>query len=270
MHPDELDDIATQLLAAYDNATLIEPPSRRGSFSMDEAYAVGERLVQRRQARGEQTVGRKIGFTNTTIWAEYGVDRPMWAHVYAGTVVNAPDGMAHISLAGTLAQRIEPEVVFGLAHDIAPDCTAPAALLEQIGWLALGFEIVDCHTPDWRFTSAECTADFGLHARLVIGQRVETASLHDLEAALARFTLTLYHDEQVADSGGGANVLGSPLQALSFLVATLAALGAEPLRAGEVVTTGTLTRALPIAPGQTWRSAAGGIALPGLSMQLTE
>ncbi|HEU5089403.1 MAG TPA: 2-hydroxypenta-2,4-dienoate hydratase, partial [Roseiflexaceae bacterium] len=73
MRPDELDEIATQLLAAYDNATLIEPPSRRGPFSMDEAYAVGERLVQKRRARGEQTVGRKIGFTNTTIWAEYGV-----------------------------------------------------------------------------------------------------------------------------------------------------------------------------------------------------
>ena len=35
-----------------------------------------------RLARGERVLGRKIGFTNRTIWAEFGVDAPMWGYLY--------------------------------------------------------------------------------------------------------------------------------------------------------------------------------------------
>jgi 2-oxo-3-hexenedioate decarboxylase len=262
--------VARELLDAYDHARLIDPPSRRGPFAVADAYAVCAELVALRRARGERTVGRKIGFTNTGIWAEYGVDRPMWAHVYAGTVLRAPGGAATLSLAGMVAPRIEPEVVFGLAAPVEPGTTDPSELLRRIAWLAPGFEVVDCHFPGWRFTSADCTADFGLHARLAIGPPLAVApgAADALVEQLARFTLALWRDGEVAATGGGANVLGSPLLALGYLVETLAAQGGEPLAAGEVVTTGTLTPALPIRPGETWRWEAAGIPLGGLALTL--
>jgi len=68
------------------------------------------------------------------------------------------------------------------------------------------------------------------------------------------------------DRGAGANVLGSPLAALAHLLRVLAQLPAmPPLAAGEIVTTGTLTRALPIHAGETWSTTVEGIDLPGIS-----
>jgi 2-oxo-3-hexenedioate decarboxylase len=264
----DIETLAAQLLDAYDNGRLITPPSAHGSFTLADAYATGERLVALRRDRGEQTVGRKIGFTNTSIWAEYGVDRPLWAAMYASTSQDTDADTATVSLAGMVAPRIEPEIVFGLRRAVAPGITDLRELLDHIAWVAPGFEIVDCHFPEWRFTSADCAADFGLHARLVIGRHlaIDHASGAGLVEKLARFSVTLLRDDVEVATGGGAFVLGSPLYALRYLVETLGSQGAEPLAAGEIVTTGTLTPALPIKPGQRWQSVLDGLEPHGLSL----
>ena len=41
----------------------------------------------------------------------------------------------------------------------------------------------------------------------------------------------------------------------------------HPLAAGEIVSTGTLTRALPVTPGETWTTALKGIALEGATLR---
>ena len=62
-------------------------------------------------------------------------------------------------------------------------------------------------------------------------------------------------------------MLGSPLSAAAHLIAVLAKQPqAKALQAGELVTTGTLTRALPIRAGETWSTVLDGIALPGISV----
>ncbi len=89
-----------------------------------------------------------------------------------------------------------------------------------------------------------------------------------LARALSRFTITLYRDGAVADRGAAANVLDGPLAALRHLVEVLAAdPESPPIEPGEIVTTGTLTRALPIAPGETWSTELHGLDLPGVSVR---
>ncbi len=71
------DAVATELLAALDGNTIIEPITGRDpGFDADAAYLVSAEILRRRRARGEKPIGRKVGFTNRTIWAEYGVFRP--------------------------------------------------------------------------------------------------------------------------------------------------------------------------------------------------
>jgi 2-oxo-3-hexenedioate decarboxylase len=267
--------LAAHLLAAYDDGRLIERPTVHGELDLGDAYRVGASLTALRRARGERTVGRKIGFTNRALWPAYGVDRPLWAHVYEGTVRYARNGAAKVALAGMVAPRIEPEIVLGIGSPIDPattDLADPIAILRHVAWIAAGFEIVDCHFAGWQFTSAECAADFGLHARLIIGEQTpcDPQRLDALEDAVRTCRLTLSCDGELREVGVGANALGSPALALGYLAATLAAQGAEPVAAGEVVTTGTLTAALPIAPGATWRSQLEGIALAPLSVTLTD
>jgi 2-keto-4-pentenoate hydratase len=64
-------------------------------------------------------------------------------------------------------------------------------------------------------------------------------------------------------------VLGSPLRALAYLVDVLAAQPKfAPLAAGEIVTTGTLTSALPVRAGDIWSTVIEGIDVPGMEIAL--
>jgi len=66
------------------------------------------------------------------------------------------------------------------------------------------------------------------------------------------------------DHGRAANVLDGPLFALRHLVETLGQdPSSPPLAAGEIVTTGTLTRAFPVAAGEEWSTALTGVPLEG-------
>jgi 2-oxo-3-hexenedioate decarboxylase len=144
-------------------------------------------------------------------------------------------------------------------------------ILERIEWIAPSFEIVDCHFADWKFQSADSAADFSLHWRLVVGapRPFKPREIPQLVAQLHDCRVTLSRNGEVRDRGVGANALGHPAAALAHLAEVLATQPQfEPLAAGEIITTGTLTAALPIRPGESWSSRYEG--LPGVSgLELT-
>jgi 2-oxo-3-hexenedioate decarboxylase len=143
------------------------------------------------------------------------------------------------------------------------------ALLGCIGWLAHGFEIVQSIFPDWKSALPDTVAAYGLHGALLIGPRHGVEGRRDLwEASLATFEIDLYRNGQVIDRGRAVNVLGGPLSALRHLNDVLAADPLNPpLAAGEIVTTGTLTRAFPVAPGEEWRTVLSGVPLDGVAIR---
>jgi 2-keto-4-pentenoate hydratase len=263
--------IADRLMAAHDAATKLAPISAsEPAFDVAAAYAVLDEIERRRCAQGWQPAGRKIGFTNRTIWARYGVYQPMWAHAWRHTVQYAPAGRATRSIDGLVQPRIEPEVVFRLRAPV-PVTDDAEAILRCVEWIAAGFEIVQSHFPDWKFTAADCTAAFGLHGALVVGTPLAVTDLNRaaIAAALPAFALELRHGGTLVDTGVGANVLGSPALALAHLARVLATQPwAPPLAAGEVITTGTVTDAWPVAPGQTWTSDYGALGVAGLTLTL--
>jgi 2-oxo-3-hexenedioate decarboxylase len=104
-----------------------------------------------------------------------------------------------------------------------------------------------------------------MHGALIVGDPVPVASIDDCAQRLREFRIALRRGDAVEAEGIGANVLDSPLLALAHFVEVLARLPQfPPLAAGEVVTTGTLTAALPVRPGETWSTRLVGINLPGL------
>ena len=237
--------LARQLLEAFDAR---RPLASIPGLDLDTAYAVTAEIRALREARGERVVGRKIGFTNETIWDEYGVYAPIWGYMYDTSVheIAAP-----FDLSPFLEPRIEPEICFGLARAPRPDMD-DAELLSCIDWVAHGFEIVQSLFADWKFTAPDTVAAFGLHGAFLIGPRQPAARLSDFE-------ITLEGSNGVVEHGTTRNVLGSPLNALRHILAI-----EPPLAAGEMVTTGTLTRAVPIARGETWRTIIKGSAIEGI------
>jgi 2-oxo-3-hexenedioate decarboxylase len=267
-----VDELASRLIAACDAARTLAPITREAAdFDVAAAYDVLFEIERRRLAQGWVPVGRKIGFTNRTIWPRYGVYEPMWAHTWTHTVHHARDSQATLALDGFVQPRIEPEVVFGLRGPV-PITDDAEEILRQVEWIAAGFEIVQSHFPDWKFKAPDCTAAFGLHGALIVGTPVPVneANRAALAAALPSFALTLRNGDAVVDRGIGGNVLDSPALALSHLARVLARQPkSAPLASGEIVTTGTVTDAWPVARGETWSSDYGALGLPGLRLRLS-
>jgi len=215
-----------------------------------------------RLREGWRAVGRKIGFTNRSIWPRYGVYEPIWGTVYDRTLVHARAGRAAVSLAGFDNPRIEPEICFKLKA-APPRGGEPQALLAALEWVAHSIEIVQFPRADWQVTLEQATAQNGLHACPVLGEPVAVSGLPGLAAALPQAAVTLARGSDEVDHGTGANVLDSPLNALAFL-ANLC-----ELQAGEIVSTGTLTDAHPVRPGETWRTTFTGLPLQGLTVDFT-
>jgi 2-oxo-3-hexenedioate decarboxylase len=237
-------------------------------LDVDGAYAIAHEIHERRLARGERPVGRKIGFTNRDMWAEYGVDEPLWSHVYDTTVQYAEEGLADVSVGGLLQPLIEPEIQLHFART-PPALLDEDAILACVDWIAQGYEIVQSPYPDWKFKGVDAIAACGVHGALVVGTPVPVSDVADCRQRLRTFTITAGNGVERV-TGGGANVLGSPLLASAHLALVLSRQSRfEPVRAGEIVTTGTLTRPMPVAPGETWTASLEGIDLPGLSVSLS-
>jgi 2-oxo-3-hexenedioate decarboxylase len=265
--------VADRLIAAYDGVTTLAPiTSALPNFSFADGYAVLAIIEARRRTQGWKSIGRKIGFTNRTIWPRYGVDQPNWAHMWTRTVRFAPDGSAALDAGRFVNPRIEPEVVFKLKAPV-PLSNDPVAVLSAVEWMAPGFEIVQSHFPEWKFKLADCTAAFGLHGGLIVGAPVALtdANRSPIADMLPKFTVTLARGGAAVERGIGANVLDSPALALGYLARVLADLPQfPPLAAGEIITTGTITDAWPVKNGETWSSDYGELGLAGLTLTFAE
>jgi 2-keto-4-pentenoate hydratase len=256
--------LGRELVDVHEKGRIVPPFTERyPGLTPHAGYAAARMLHEHRLAIGWKPVGRKIGFTNRTLWERYGVHEPMWGTVYDRTLIRAENGQATVSLAGLAQPRVEPEICFALKA--APRSSDEDELLACIEWMAHSVEIVQCHHPNWRVTIADCTADNGLHGRLVLGMRVAVTEIPALAEKLPTVEAKLLKGDQLVDQGVGANVLGSPLLALAHLVELLRKQPEAPsLAAGEIITTGVLTDAHPVAPGEIWRTELDGLPLVGL------
>lgn len=263
--------LARELSAAYaSRRQLVAPSVRDASFDLQTAYAVEAELVSIRRAAGHRTVGRKVGYANKAVWRALKLGTLVWAHMYDDTVRFAGDAQAELSVGAMCSPKIEPEIVFKMRSPLEGGDPDPAVALGAVEWLALGFEIIDCVYPDWKYQPSDFVAAFGLHAALVVGRprRVEPDAIPALVDDLARFTVTLSEGERVVGEGSGRNSLRSPALCLFELASAIRQQQPdEPLAQGELVSSGTLTESTPIAPGQTWTATTSGLELPALTLR---
>lgn len=218
-------------------------------------------------------IGRKIGFTNKNIWAEYNIDAPVWGYMYNETVVEFPTERANqtrdsFHTSRSKEPKIEPEIVFCMKQTPTPSMS-DEELLSCISWVGHGYEVVESLYPNWKFTALDTTIAGGLHrAYLLDNSNIlnvsNISSRTEFLSQLQNFEIDLFCNGKLVDKGKGSNVLGSPIKALRHLVELLAKQTLHPqIMPGEVITTGTLTKALPINDGDVWDTHLRGIDLKG-------
>lgn len=240
-------------------------PSSKAGFGLGEAYQAAHDLHKAQLASGKTLAGRKIGISNRAAWENFGLNDVVWGYVYSDTVFQAQNNSYTLSLEGLPQPKLEPEIVFGLKDDLPLDTRNPEKLLKSVAWMALGFEVVQCPYPDWKFKPADLVATFGFHGALIVGDKVEVEPY--MAAAFASCKASLKKEGVTVAEGGGTNVVDSPAVALGHLADLIHNdAGAAALKAEELVTTGTLTAAPSVAAGETYQVTVTGLGLPKLSV----
>jgi 2-oxo-3-hexenedioate decarboxylase len=265
---ESVDDIAKRVLAAHDEGATIERiVDTVAGFDVPAAYRVSAAIVAMRRTRGERPVGWKIGYTNAAVQQHYGVLHPIWGRMYDTTVGAVSAGnVTRVSLKHLAEPRVEPEIVLHLARAPEPRMEL-AELTGCVDAVGHGFEIVTSIFRDWRGTAADSIAGGSLHGRYFHGRWLPIDSSRDWVRALAEVEVVLSRNGVAVDRGTGANALGGPIQALSHFVRAMDQISGERVAAGEIVTTGTLTQAFRVAPGETWTTKVAGLPLDGMALR---
>jgi 2-oxo-3-hexenedioate decarboxylase len=275
-HPIDMDTVALarELEHAYAHRQILTAPvtAREPGFDLDAAYQVEAELARLKRAQGHATLGRKVGYANRALWRALKLETLVWAHMYDDTVSLAGGGSGTLTLDRTCSPRLEPEIVFKLRAPIDVEAPDPAMALRSVEWMALGFEIVDSIYADWTFQPPDFVAAYGLHAALVVGHPhvLETADIPALVEQLAAFRVRLLRNGSPVAEGSGRTCLRSPAICLGVLAAAIAKRTPdEPLAAGELVSSGTLTEPQPIARGETWTASVEGLPVADLTLRMT-
>lgn len=254
--------IADEISKAISQTQQIVPFSKRGIFlSLQDAYDVAGLVKESLGLPPE--IGKKIGFTNRNIWDVYNVNEPIWGPITSKSVSFAETSFQKIDLSQFCEPRIEPEVVICLREK-------PRHYDEDlnifIDWIAPGFEIVDSIYANWSFALPDTIASGGLHGCLVIGKKLFINN--DVERDLADLKVRLFKDASFEEEGTGANVLDGPVSAVRYLHKSLAAIKNQVLlSSGDIITTGTMTDAKPVFPGEKWTGKFEGIIESDLSVE---
>ena len=107
--------LAEELIGVHEKSLTVPAfTTRHAGLTARAGYAAAHALHKYRLSKGWKPIGRKIGFTNRTLWERYGVHEPMWGTVYDRTLIQAENQRATVPLEGLVQPRIEPEIAFKL------------------------------------------------------------------------------------------------------------------------------------------------------------
>jgi 2-keto-4-pentenoate hydratase len=272
MSHNQAESLARELWSAYETGQMVPvAPSARPGFDLDTAYEVEATLKQWREARGHRAVGRKVGYANKAMWRALKLETLLWAHMYEDTVHYSDGNSAALTLAHSRSLKVEPEIVFGLRQPVTGERSDAATALASADWLAIGFEIIDIPFQDGKFEPSDFLASFGLHAALVIGERMQIRPdlIAGLVNQLSQFKVRVSKQGEFVEEGSGRNSLKSPALCLAELGAAIARrFPNQPLSPGEVVSSGTLTAGHSTCGGDVWTVEVEGLPLPPLTLTL--
>lgn len=240
-------DLAERLRRAESDRAAIAPlTTDTPDLTVEDAYAIQTHNIDRRVAAGAVVRGRKIGLTSRPVQELLDVHEPNFGVLLDDMFVDEGDEICFDDL---LQPRVESEIAFLMASDLAgPGVTATAALA-AVGGVLPAVEVVDSRIADWRIRIADTVADNASSARAVVGSRLVPATAVDLRLLGVLFS----RNGSPIESGAGAAVLGNPVRCVAWLANKLGSLGGG-LRRGDVVLSGALHRMVPVRPGDVFRA----------------
>ena len=252
MDKSKIEKYGDELYDALINRKAVAPlTDREADITIEDAYQIQQRMIQRRVDAGETIIGKKIGVTSKVVMDMLKVNQPDFGMMTSGMVFNEGES---IDTSTMIAPRAEAEVAFVLKSDLMGPGVTAADVLRATDFVVPCFEIVDSRIQDWKIKIQDTVADNASCGVLVLGGRRKSPA--DIDLALAG--MVLEKNGEIISTSTGAAVQGSPVNAVAWLANTLGNLGIG-LKAGEVILSGSQSPLVPVKAGDSLVCTVGGL-----------
>ena len=239
----DLEKLASELFDALKGRYCLDPLTNRyPEISINDAYKISLKLLERRVKEGEKVIGKKIGVTSKVVQEMLGVDQPDFGfltsdmHIPNKSVVNIKKSL--------IQPRAEGELAFVLSKDLRGPGVTPDEVLESTESIFPCFEIVDSRIEDWQISIQDTIADNASCGVFILGDG--KVNPHDIELDNCR--LKVYKNGDLISQGKGSAVQGHPCNAVAWLANTLGEFDI-PFKSGEIILSGSLVPLEPVAAG---------------------
>lgn len=224
---------------------------RESGITIEDAYQIQLRMIQRRVDAGETIVGKKIGVTSKVVMDMLKVNQPDFGQMTSGMVFNEGEAIRADTM---IAPKAEAEVAFLLRRDLMGPGVTAADVLRATDCVMPCFEIVDSRIKDWKIKIQDTVADNASCGVLTLGGLRKDPRKIDLALA----GMVLEKNGELVSTSTGASVQGSPVNAVAWLANTLGRLGIG-LKAGEVILSGSQSPLVPVKAGDSLVCSVGGL-----------
>jgi len=253
MNQEDIAKYGDELYEALNQRRTLAPLTERApEITIEDAYRISLRMVQKRVDAGETIVGKKIGVSSKAVQDMLNVHQPDFGFLTNGMVY---ENGCDMPVSSRLIQpRAEGELAFRLKADLVGPNVTEADVLAATESVMPCFEIVDSRIENWKIKIQDTVADNASCGLFLLGDQETDPKDVDLAAA----KMTVYKNDQVLSEGFGSAALGNPLTCVAWLANTLGEFGVE-LKAGDVVLSGSWVPLEPVVAGDCMRLEIEGL-----------
>lgn len=245
-------DLGNELYEALTSMTTVAPLTERyPDITIDDAYYISLQLLERRIQAGEKVIGKKIGVTSKAVQNMLNVFQPDFGYLTDKMVYSG-----EMPISKHLVQaKAEGEIAFRLKHDLIGPGISNADVLAATECVMPCFEVVDSRIENWNIKIQDTVADNASCGLFVLN---EDAAVDPRDIDLATCGMVVTKNGSTLSTGAGAAALGSPVNCVAWLANTLGHFDI-PLKAGEIILSGSLVPLEPVVPGDEMTVSIGGM-----------
>ena len=253
MKKEQIIQCGDELFDAMRKRQTLRPFTERfDDFTVDDAYHVSLRMVERRVQSGERIIGKKIGVTSKAVQNMLNVYQPDFGYLTDSMAYSEGEEMPISKL--LIQPKAEGEIAFILKKDLMGPGVTNADVLAATDCVIPCFEVVDSRIENWEIKIQDTVADNASCGLFILGDQAISPRKIDLTTC----GMVVEKNGSIISTGAGAAALGSPINCVTWLANTLGKFGI-PLKAGEVILSGSLVPLEPVKAGDHIRVSIGGM-----------
>lgn len=247
-----LDELADLLAAARRDARQIaQLDAALVPATTSDAYRVNSAVAER---LGWEPLGWKIAATTEAVRQRLKTDGPIYGRTFRRFRCDSPTRLQRSELLDPLVE-CEFFVTLGRSLPVRNRPWSEVEVKDSVSTVHAGIEVAECRFPSAALPPLPAIlADGSASGRYVFGGVIE-----NWQAGLATIEVRLEVDGRELRRGTGADVMGDPLRPLHWLAEQRRRFG-DGLRAGETISTGSITGMLPVRAGQRVVGRFGSVA----------